>query len=146
MASKAVYLDYNGSTPVAADVVETVQQLLGIHHGNPSALHWASAPAREIIENARTDVAALLNCTADEVVFTSGGTESINTALKGAFFTAKDKGRHIITTAIEHPATLSTCDFLERLGAEITYLSVDRDGRGGSGRGPRCDQREHDPG
>ena len=129
MASKRVYLDYNGSTPVAPEAADTVRQLLGEHHGNPSALHWASAPARTRIEAARADVAGLLNCTADEMVFTSGGTESINTALKGAFYALQDKGRHIVTTAIEHPATLSTCEFLQRLGANVTILGVDRHGR-----------------
>ncbi|MCG8546515.1 MAG: cysteine desulfurase [Alphaproteobacteria bacterium] len=129
MASKRVYLDYNGSTPVAPEVADTVRQLLGEHHGNPSALHWASTPARRRIDDARAEVAGLLNGTADEVVFTSGGTESINTALKGAFYALQDKGRHIVTTAIEHPATLSTCQFLERIGAEVTILGVDRDGR-----------------
>ncbi|MEX2617919.1 MAG: cysteine desulfurase family protein [Alphaproteobacteria bacterium] len=124
-----IYLDYNGSTPLAPEVAETVRRFLDGPYGNPSALHWASRPARDAIEEARVDVAALFHCTPGEVVFTSGGTESINHAIKGAFFARKDRGNHIITTCVEHPSTLSTCGFLESLGAEVTYLPVDRDCR-----------------
>ncbi len=120
-----IYLDYNGSTPLAPEVADTIRRFLDGPFGNPSALHWASRPAREAIEAARADVAALFGCAPGEVVFTSGGTESINQALKGAFFARRDRGNHIITTGVEHPSTLSTCAFLETLGAEVTYLPVD---------------------
>ena len=120
-----IYLDYNGSTPLAAEVAETIRRFLDGPYGNPSALHWASRPARDAIEDARAEVAALFHCAPGEVVFTSGGTESINHAIKGAFFARGGAGSHIITTRVEHPSTLSTCAFLESLGAAVTYLPVD---------------------
>jgi cysteine desulfurase len=97
--------------------------------GNPSSGHWASTPAKTALENARREVAGLLGCAADEVIFTSGGSEANNLALKGVFFALRDKGNHIVTSAIEHPATITTCKFLERLGAKVTYLPVDHHGR-----------------
>jgi cysteine desulfurase len=120
-----IYLDYNGSTPLAPEVAETIRRFLDGPYGNPSALHWASRPARDAIEDARAEVAALFHCAPGEVVFTSGGTESINHAIKGAFFARGGAGSHIITTRVEHPSTLSTCAFLESLGAAVTYLPVD---------------------
>ncbi len=97
--------------------------------GNPSSLHWSGAPAREIVDQARSKVAGLLNCTPDEVVFTSGGSEANNLALKGTFFTSKRARRHIITTQVEHPAIVEPCRFLQRLGAQITWLPVDGTGQ-----------------
>jgi cysteine desulfurase len=97
--------------------------------GNPSSGHWAGTPAKSALENARRDVAGLLGCAADEVIFTSGGSEANNLALKGVFFALRDKGNHIVTSAIEHPATITTCKFLKRLGAKVTYLPVDHHGR-----------------
>jgi cysteine desulfurase len=97
--------------------------------GNPSSGHWASAAAKESLANARGQVAALLGCHADEVVLTSGGSEANNLALKGVFFSLEHRGDHIITSAIEHPAILAPCRFLERLGASVTYLPVDGSGR-----------------
>jgi len=123
-----IYLDYNASTPVAAEVVEAMQPFLSNHYGNPSSPHWAGRPAKQAVERARSQVASLLGCTAQEIVFTSGGTESNNHAIKGAFFTLRHKGNHIITSQIEHPATINPCHFLETLGAEITYLPVDATG------------------
>ncbi|MGE0760533.1 MAG: cysteine desulfurase family protein, partial [Pirellulaceae bacterium] len=104
--------------------------LLTDAQGNPSSLHWAGAVARDAVEAARSQAAAILCCDATEVVFTSGGTEANNQAIKGLFFAARDRGRfHIITTRIEHPAVLEPCRFLETLGAEVTRLPVDRFGR-----------------
>lgn len=125
-----IYLDYNASTPIDPAVAKVMQPLLEQHYGNPSSLHWAGAPAREIILHARQQVADLLACEADEIVFTSGGSEANNLALKGVFFaqTPADKPIHIITTQIEHPAILEPCHFLQRLGAEVTYLAVDSSG------------------
>jgi len=97
--------------------------------GNPSSEHWAGLAARKAVENARVQVAELLHCTPDEVVFTSGGSESNNHALKGAFFAQDGPGSHIIATQVEHPAVLNPCRFLEQLGASLTYLPVDRFGR-----------------
>jgi cysteine desulfurase len=125
---KPIYLDYNASTPIALEVAAAMRPLLEINYGNPSSGHWASALAKARLEEARNQVATLLGCAADEIVFTSGGSEASNHAIKGAFFAARERGDHIISTRIEHPATLETCRFLERLGASITYLPVDRTG------------------
>ncbi len=98
------------------------------HYGNPSSLHWAGAPAKDAVEKARGQVAGLLGCDPTEVVFTSGGSESNNHAIKGIFFANRDRGEHIVTTAVEHPAILNPCRFLEKLGAKVTVLPVDRHG------------------
>ncbi len=123
-----VYLDYNASTPIAPEVADAMRPFLSDHYGNPSSPHWAGVPAKEAVERARGQVAGLLGCEPDEVVFTSGGTESNNHAIKGAFFALREKGNHIVTTEIEHPAVLNPCRFLERVGAEVTYLPVDGTG------------------
>jgi cysteine desulfurase len=96
--------------------------------GNPSSAHWAGAPARAAVEAGRRQVAGLLGCSPEEIVFTSGGSEANNLALKGAFFALGRKPQHIVTTRIEHPATLAPCAFLERLGAQVSYLPVDGTG------------------
>ena len=124
-----IYLDYNASTPVDPAVAAVMRSFLEDHYGNPSSGHWASVKAKAAIETARRQVAALLRCHDDEIVFTSGGSEANNLALKGVFFALRDKGDHIITTRIEHPAIIEPCRFLERLGARISYLPVDRTGR-----------------
>lgn len=99
------------------------------NYGNPSSLHWAGKTAKEALEQARQQVADFLGCDSTEVVFTSGGSESNNHAIKGAFLANRQRGMHIITTAVEHPATINPCRFLERFGASVTVLSVDRYGR-----------------
>jgi cysteine desulfurase len=124
-----VYLDYNASTPIAPEVAEAMRPFLEGHFGNPSSGHWASKQAKEAIENARMQVARLLGCDATEVVFTSGGSESNNHAIKGVFYANQSRGDHIITTQVEHPAITSPCRFLEKLGAKVTYLPVDHFGR-----------------
>jgi cysteine desulfurase len=124
-----LYFDYNASTPLAPEVAAVMRRLVDEPFGNPSSAHWAGAPARAIIDGARRQVAELLACSPDEVVFTSGGSEANNFALKGAFFAGRRDTPHIITTRIEHPAILSPCAFLERLGATVTYLPVDSTGR-----------------
>jgi cysteine desulfurase len=129
MENKKIYLDFNASTPIAPEVGKAMKPFLSQHYGNPSSLHWAGVPAKEAIEQARRQVAGLLECSPGEIVFTSGGSESNNHAIKGTFFALKEKGDHIITTQIEHPAVINPCRFLERLGAEITYVSVDKYGR-----------------
>ena len=128
--SKRIYLDFNASTPLAPEVIAAMAPFLADGYGNPSSLHWAGVPARDAVETARSQVAALLCCDATEVVFTSGGTEANNQALKGLFFTRRVGNRrfHIITSRIEHPAVLEPCQFLESLGAEVTRLSVDQYG------------------
>jgi cysteine desulfurase len=124
-----IYLDYNASTPIDPAVVAAMRPFLEQAFGNPSSGHWASVPAKNALENARRQVADVLRCTADEVFFTSGGSEANNFAIKGTFFALRDKGEHIVTTQIEHPAVLGPCRFLERLGAKVTYLPVDDYGR-----------------
>jgi cysteine desulfurase len=129
MTKQQIYLDYNASTPVDPIVAAAMRPFLEGHYGNPSSGHWAAASAKAALEAARGRAAALLNCRDDEIVFTSGGSEANNLALKGAFFALRDKGNHIVTTQIEHPAIIEPCKFLERLGARITYLPVDTSGR-----------------
>jgi cysteine desulfurase len=129
MQEKRIYLDFNATTPIAPEVAAAINKALIEPFGNPSSEHWAGLPARQVVEKARAQVAALLHCSSDEVVFTSGGSESNNHALKGAFFAQGGRGGHIITTQVEHPAVLNPCCFLERLGASVTYLPVDRFGR-----------------
>jgi len=129
MKTQRIYLDFNASTPIAPEVARAMKPFLKQHYGNPSSLHWAGAPAKEAIEHARKQVASLLQCEPEEIVLTSGGSESNNHAIKGGFFALKEKGNHIITTQIEHPAVLNPCRFLEKLGAEVTYVGVDQYGR-----------------
>ena len=128
-AQLQIYLDYNASTPIDPAVAAAMRPHLSDGYGNPSSGHWAAKPAAVALERAREHVAAMLGRSSDEVVFTSGGSEANNLALKGVFFANRDKGDHIITTRIEHPAILAPCRFLERLGARVTYLSVDSKGR-----------------
>lgn len=126
---KKIYLDYNASTPIAPEVAEVMMPFLVDHYGNPSAIHWAGKWAKEAVEIARKQVAGLLACDPNEVIFTSGGSESNNHALKGVYYALQQKGRHIITTQIEHPAVINPCRFLETLGAKVTYVDVDRYGK-----------------
>jgi len=127
--SGRIYLDSNASTPICPEAVDAILPFLTDHYGNPSSLHWAGMPAKDAVEKARGQVAGLLGCDPTEVVFTSGGSESNNHAIKGVFFANRDRGDHIVTTAVEHPATLIPCRFLERhLGARLTILPVNRDG------------------
>jgi cysteine desulfurase len=124
-----IYLDYNASTPIDPAVAAVMKPFLADHFGNPSSGHWAAVPAKAALEKARGQIAALLGCGEDEIVFTSGGSEANNLALKGVYFARRNSGDHIITTRIEHPAIIEPCRFLERLGARITYLPVDGFGR-----------------
>ena len=123
-----IYLDFNASTPIASEVSEAMRPYLTSDYGNPSSPHWTGNPAHAAVERARSQVAALLGCSPSEIVFTSGGTEANNHAIKGAFYTFSQRGRHIITTQVEHPAVIQTCRFLESLGAAVTYLPVDAGG------------------
>jgi cysteine desulfurase len=124
-----IYLDYNASTPIDPAVAAAMRPFLEEHFGNPSSGHWASTGAKEAVETARSQVAALLGCQNDEILFTSGGSEANNLALKGAFFKLRENGGHILTTRIEHPAITEPCRFLERMGAQVTLLPVSRTGR-----------------
>ncbi|WP_373228626.1 cysteine desulfurase family protein [Cohnella sp.] len=123
-----IYLDYNASTPIAQEVIEEMRPFLSDWYGNPSSAHWASANLKESTEQARTRVARLIGCDAEELVFTSGASEANNHALKGVYYALQNRGNHIITTKIEHPSVLETCRFLEKIGANITYVEVDEYG------------------
>lgn len=124
-----IYLDYNATTPLDPRVAQAMRDSLEDSYGNPSSTHWAGRKARQVVEESRAKVAALLGCAADEIVFTSGGSEANNLALKGAFFANRNRPAHIITSAIEHPSVLEPCSFLQRLGARITHIPVDGTGR-----------------
>ena len=123
-----IYLDYNASTPIAASVQAAMLPFLAAHYGNPSSGHWAGAPAAQAVAHARDQVAALLGCSPREVVFTSGGTEANNTALKGVVEAAGVGRPHIVTTAVEHPAIVEPCRYLERHGVDVTFVGVDASG------------------
>lgn len=124
-----IYLDYNASTPIYPEVADVMRPLLETGYGNPSSPHFAAEAARAAIDAARHQLAELLGAAPDEVVFTSGGSEANNFALKGAFHAQRDRGNHIITSQVEHPAILEPCRYLETQGAEVTYIPVDGTGR-----------------
>jgi len=123
-----IYLDYNATTPVDPAVAEAMQPFITSHHGNPSSAHAYGRATKDAVEAARRQVADLLGCAADEVVFTGGGSESNNTVLKGVAHTYRQRGNHLITSQVEHPATINPCRFLEQQGLQVTYLPVDRTG------------------
>jgi len=127
--SDPIYLDYNATTPLAPEVLEVMRPALAAAWGNPSSSHVFGLRAREALEQARGQVAALLGCDPEEIVFTSGGTESDNAAIVGVAETLADRGRHLVTTRIEHPAVENVCRYLERRGWEVTRVPVNRDGR-----------------
>jgi cysteine desulfurase len=123
-----IYLDHNATTPVLPEVVDAMLPYLREHFGNPSSGHVYGARARSAVARAREQVAALLGCDADEVVFTSGGIEANNLAIRGVA-EALDSRRHVVTTAIEHPGTAGACAWLEKRERRVTRIGVDADGR-----------------
>lgn len=123
-----IYLDYNATTPLLPEVVDAMLPYLREHFANPSSAHPSGRTAREAVERARAQVAALLGCDPDEVVFTSGGTESNNLAIRGVT-EALPARRHVATSAVEHPAVAAPCAWLERHGWRVTRAGVDADGR-----------------
>jgi len=125
---RRVYLDHNATTAVHPEVLAAMMPFFGEHFGNPSSIHWAGREVKKYLDDARERVADLIHASPQEVIFTGGGTESDNMAIKGVAFALQDKGRHIITTRVEHHAVLHTCQFLEKMGFEVTYLPVDGDG------------------
>ena len=122
---KPIYLDYNATTPIDPEVAEAMRPYLFEYFGNPSSSHWYGIQTKKAVDEARRQVADLLHCNPEEVVFTSGGSESNNYAIKGTAFANREKGNHIITSAIEHPAVLEVCKYLAEKGFQITYLPVD---------------------
>lgn len=126
---KTIYFDYNATTPLDTAVRDAMLPYLGEVFGNPSSVHQVGRRARALLDDARDRVARVWRCKPSEVVFTSGGTESNNLAVLGAARLARDKGRHIITSSIEHHAVLHPCDYLRKKeGFDVTYLPVDREG------------------
>ncbi|MEE8442601.1 MAG: cysteine desulfurase NifS [Dehalococcoidia bacterium] len=126
--TKLVYMDHAATTGVRPEVLEAMLPYFLESYGNPSSIYTLAQEARKAVDESREGVARILGCRASEVVFTSGGTESDNTAVKGAAMALRPTGNHIITTSIEHHAVLHTCHFLENLGFEVTYLPVDQYG------------------
>jgi cysteine desulfurase len=125
---KPIYLDYNGTTPHAPEVMEAMRPFLETEFGNPSSSHWYAIAPKKAVEKARSQVASLLNCEPRELFFTSGGTESNNHAIRGTARAFRHKGNHIVTSSFEHPAVLEVCKYLESDGFETTYLPVSSDG------------------
>ena len=123
-----VYFDNNATTPVHEEVVEVMLPYLKEEWGNPSSIHWAGRGPKKGVEDAREQVAALFGSTPAEIIFTGSGSESNNLAIKGVAYGKKAKGRHLITTKVEHPSVLGTFKFLEREGFEVTWLDVDSGG------------------
>ena len=126
-----LYLDHNATTPVAADVLEAMLPFLADNYGNPSSIHSFGQQARADLEQARAEVARLLNCRANEVVFTSGGTEADNLAVLGGVRAARARNggrKHVVTSQIEHHAVLEACQALQKEDVEVTYLRVGSDG------------------
>ena len=123
-----IYLDYNATTPIHPEVAEAMIPFLRSHFGNPSSSHWFGVQTRMAVETARAQIAALLGCNSDEIIFTSGGSESDNFAIAGYALRHRGRGNHIITSQIEHPAVLEICRYLAQQGFEITYLPVDSAG------------------
>ncbi len=123
-----IYFDHNATTPVDNEVFDAMLPFLKDEWGNPSSIHWAGRQPRKAVEDAREKVAAFFNCAPLEVIFTSSGTESDNHGIKGLAYAKKDKGNHIITTKVEHPAVINTCKHLVKEGFNITYLDVDANG------------------
>jgi cysteine desulfurase len=125
-----IYLDYNATTPVDPVVVEAMLPYLSTHFGNPSSTHRYGHIAHQAVDNARQQVAGLMHCTPGDIIFTAGGSESDNLAIRGVALARRASGKHIITQITEHPAVLNTCRALERLhGFRITYVPVDAAGR-----------------
>src|SRR4030042_3784275 len=125
---KPIYLDYNASTPIDPDVIKEMAPYLRDRFGNPSSGHLYGRQAKEGIEEARRQMAELINGKVGEIVFTSGGTESDNIALCGAAFANRKKGRRIVTSVTEHPAVLNPCRWLQTQGFDVKYIGVDQFG------------------
>ena len=128
MSEERIYFDYAATTPLDPRVLEAMLPYMTEHFGNPNSIHSFGREARRAIDEAREKIAQLLNCQPGEIVFTSGGTESDNLALRSVAEAYRHKGNHIVTTAIEHHAVLRTCKALEDKGFSVTYLPVDEHG------------------
>jgi cysteine desulfurase len=125
---KPIYLDYNATTPISREVADAMAPYLYEHFGNPSSSHPYGIETKRAVQAARAQVAETLGCQPDEVIFTSGGTESNNYAIKGVALANRQRGDHVITSAVEHPAVIEVCRWLEEQGYRITVLPVDEEG------------------
>lgn len=125
---KNIYLDNSATTKTDEEVVKAMLPYLSENYGNPSSIYSIGQTARKAVEESRETVASILNCSPNEIYFTSGGSESDNTIIKGIAYSYKNKGNHIITSKIEHPAVLETCKQLEKEGFEVSYINVDSNG------------------
>ncbi len=125
---KRIYFDNNATTPVEEEVMAAMLPFFTDNFGNPSSLHWAGREVKQVVDDARAEVAALIGARSDEIVFTGGGSEGDNLAIIGSCEALRAGGRHIITTAVEHPAVLDTCRWCEKNGFRVTFLPVDRRG------------------
>lgn len=123
-----IYLDHAATSPMHPNVIDKMMSVMSHDFGNPSSIHAFGREARHVLDEARTNIAASIKAGRNEIIFTSGGTEADNTAIIGAAHANKEKGKHIITTEIEHHAILHTCQFLEKSGFDVTYLPVDEVG------------------
>ena len=128
MRFSVVYLDNGASTMVDPKVVKVMMPYFNEKYGNASSTHNFGHDSKDALEKARKVIAKTINASSDEIIFTSGGTESNNMTLKGVAFTNKDRGNHIITTKVEHKCVLKSCEWLEKQGFKITYLDVDSEG------------------
>ena len=125
---KIRYFDHAATTAVREEVVRAMLPYLGVEYGNPSSVYSLGRKNKKIVEENRSKVAKAINADQNEIYFTSCGSESDNLALKGIMLANKSRGRHLITTKIEHPAILNTCKWLENNGFDVTYLNVDENG------------------
>ena len=126
--NRVIYLDHAATTPVDDRVLNKMLPYFNLCYGNPSSMYGIGRSNKRVIEKSRNTIAKEINAKSKEVYFTSCGTESDNLALKGIAYAYKDKGKHIITSKIEHPAIINTCKTLEKQGYEVTYLNVDNKG------------------
>lgn len=125
---KSIYFDNAATTQLDEEVLQEMIPYLKEHYGNASSIYQLGRESKKAVEDSREKIAKVLNCKPNEIYFTSGGSESDNTAIKGIARANKKKGNHIITSKIEHPAVLETCNKLEKEGFEISYISVDENG------------------
>ncbi len=128
MSNKLIYLDHAATTKLDKNVLDEMMPYLTYKYGNASSLYSIGRESKQAVDNARKQVANILNCSPKEIYFTAGGSESDNLAIKGIAYSNRKKGNHIITSKIEHPAVLNTCRRLEKEGFEVTYLDVDNEG------------------
>ena len=126
---KLIYMDYAATTPTRQEVVNTMLPYMTTNFGNPSSIYTLAQDARNAVDSARNTISKILGSRSSEIVFTSGGTESDNTAIKGVSFAMKHLGNHIVTSMVEHHAVLHTCQQMEQFGFDVTYLPVDHNGQ-----------------